>query len=100
MRALDSCYDRIVTTKQLEGLIFKDLCTPYGLGSRFRSKGYWFKLKDDYNKGGHAKDIDLVVLGGQYATGTENRYSIHFHIRSRMRKLKALRFCHFFTFLT
>ncbi len=70
MRALDTFYDKIVTTRQLEGLIFKDLCTPYGLGTKFRSKGYWFKLKDDYTQGGHAKDIDLVVLGGQFATGT------------------------------
>ncbi len=80
MRALDRCYADIVKTRQLEGLVFKDLCTPYGLGTRFRSKGYWFKLKDDYNQGGHAADIDLVVLGGQFATGmltnTSNSYLI------------------------
>lgn len=75
MRALDIFYADIVTSRQLEGLIFKDLSTPYGLGPRFRNMGYWFKLKDDYNKGGHANDIDLVVLGGQFATGKANLFS-------------------------
>lgn len=69
MLALDKAFADIVTTRQLEGLVFKDLSTPYGLGERFRNKGYWFKLKDDYNKSGHASDLDLVVLGGQFATG-------------------------------
>ncbi len=79
MRALDEIYDEIVTSRQLEGLIFKDLSTPYGLGTRFRNKGYWFKLKDDYNHSGHANDIDLVVLGGQFATG-ESITSVYFCI--------------------
>jgi hypothetical protein len=69
MRALDKVYADIVSSRQLEGLVFKDLCTPYGLGTRFRNSFYWFKLKDDYNQGGHANDIDVVVLGGKFATG-------------------------------
>ena len=72
-RSLDKVYGDIVRSRQLEGLIFKDLCAPYGLGPRFRSMGYWFKLKDDYNKTGHANDIDLVVVGAQFATGQRHK---------------------------
>jgi len=66
---LDSFYSEIVSRRCLEGLVMKDLDSPYGLGTRFRNIGYWFKLKDDYEKLGHAADIDVLVLGASFATG-------------------------------
>jgi hypothetical protein len=35
--------------------------------------GYWWKLKPDYDKSSTASDIDLLVLGGYYATGFSKR---------------------------
>lgn len=66
---LDSFHAEIVIRRCLEGLVLKDLATPYGLGNRFRTKGYWFKLKDDYDRSGNAADIDVLVLGASFATG-------------------------------
>ncbi len=71
-RALDRFYSEIVTKRQLEGLIFKDLSSPYCFGSKYRRLGYWYKLKDDYSKRGHAADIDVVLVGAQFATGSRN----------------------------
>jgi hypothetical protein len=71
-RALDKFYSEIVTKRQLEGLIFKDLSSPYCFGSKYRRLGYWYKLKDDYSKRGHAADIDVVLVGAQFASGSRN----------------------------
>ena len=46
-KAIDIFYSEIVTKRCLEGLVFKDLSSPYGLGSRFRNMNYWFKLKGE-----------------------------------------------------
>ena len=70
--ALDKFYADIVTKRCLEGLLFKDLSSPYCFGSQYRKLGYWYKLKDDYSKRGHAADIDVVVIGAQFATGSRN----------------------------
>jgi hypothetical protein len=35
--------------------------------------GYWWKLKPDYDQSSAASDIDLLVLGGYYATGFSRR---------------------------
>ena len=43
--ALQHVYDDVVTTSGQEGLIFKDLASPYYLGADSRKKGYWWKLK-------------------------------------------------------
>ncbi len=66
---LDNYYHEIVYHRCLEGMVFKDLSTPYGLGDKFRCLGYWFKLKNDYEKHGNTADIDVVVVGASYATG-------------------------------
>ena len=66
---LDKYYQEIVDHRCLEGIVFKDLSTPYGLGDKFRCLGYWFKLKNDYEKHGNTADIDVVVVGASYATG-------------------------------
>ena len=59
--------------KFFQGLIFKDLATPYYLGEASRSRGYWWKLKPDYDESGSASDIDLLVLGGRFASGFDKR---------------------------
>ena len=72
--ALDKFYADVVTKRSLEGLIFKDLASPYCFGSKCRKLGYWYKLKDDYSKKGHASDIDVVVIGGSFAnSGGRNK---------------------------
>jgi len=70
--ALDKFYADIVTKRNLEGIIFKDLSSPYCFGAKHRKLGYWYKLKDDYSKSGHAADIDVVVIGASFASGTRN----------------------------
>ncbi|KAL7541228.1 hypothetical protein ACHAXR_012211 [Thalassiosira sp. AJA248-18] len=71
--SLEQFYNQIVDLGGQEGLIFKDLASPYYLGSKSRSMGYWWKLKPDYDESGSASDIDLVVLGGRYACGFDKR---------------------------
>jgi ATP-dependent DNA ligase len=70
--ALDRFYADVVTRRNLEGLIFKDLSSPYCFGAKYRKLGYWYKLKDDYSQSGHATDIDVVVVGASFASGTRN----------------------------
>ncbi len=97
---LERLYNQIVTFGGQEGLLFKDLSSPYYrecihmdngkfssvniisyplhysafiVGSKSRSMGYWWKLKPDYDKSSTASDIDLLVLGGYYATGFSKR---------------------------
>lgn len=43
--SLDRIYANIVTKRQLEGLIFKDLSSPYCFGKKYRYLSYWMKLK-------------------------------------------------------
>eukprot|EP00978_Attheya_sp_CCMP212_P029441 scaffold104590_cov61-Attheya_sp.AAC.1 len=68
-QGLELFYAEIVDRQCQEGLIFKDLSTPYILGDTSRGLQYWLKLKADYEKLGHASDIDAIVLGAFYATG-------------------------------
>ena len=68
-KAVERFYSEVVTRRCGEGIVVKDLCTPYGPGADFRNHGYWFKLKDDYERKGHAADVDVVVLGSSFATG-------------------------------
>jgi len=68
-RSLEQLYEEVVEAKCREGIVFKDLAAPYVLGEVSRGYSYWWKLKDDYEKKGHASDIDTVVLGAYYATG-------------------------------
>ncbi|KAL9644254.1 hypothetical protein ABK040_005715 [Willaertia magna] len=48
-----------------EGLVFKDLCSPYEPNAR-----HWLKMKKDYLKG-MADSVDLVVLGAYLGTGNK-----------------------------
>lgn len=67
--ALEQCYRQIVENSKQEGLLLKDLSSPYYLGAASRRLRYWYKLKPDYNASGQASDIDVLVLGGKYAQG-------------------------------
>lgn len=70
--SVEQFYSEVVERQYQEGLVFKDLATPYMMGDQSRTAGYWFKLKADYEKLGHASDIDVVVLGAFYASGMKN----------------------------
>lgn len=70
--ALDEIHADLVSKRKQEGLVLKDLSSPYGFGHKFRSHGYWLKLKDCYSNMGHAADIDCVVIGGSLAEGRTN----------------------------
>ena len=64
MEWLDTMLDR-----GYEGLVIKDLSSPYTLGARIK---HWIKLKPDYVEG-HLTDMDLVILGGYYGKGSSVR---------------------------
>lgn len=69
-KTLQSFFNDIVLRQCLEGLVFKDLCSPYGMGSKFRRNGYWLKYKTDYDgRESGEGDIDALVLGASFATG-------------------------------
>ncbi len=68
----DRVYADMVSKRQLEGIVFKDLASPYMFGQSHRKHGYWLKLKEDYDARGHAADIDVVVVGGSFAVGYRN----------------------------
>ena len=72
-QALDRFYTKIVDLQGQEGVMIKILSAPYVLGEGSRSKGYWRKLKPDYDGSDGSqhpiKDLDCLVLGGYYASG-------------------------------
>jgi ATP dependent DNA ligase domain len=71
--AIDRHYKEIVELRRLEGLVFKDLNTPYVLDMESRALRYWFKFKPDYFCGSIASDIDVVVVGAYFAVRRERR---------------------------
>jgi DNA ligase N terminus/ATP dependent DNA ligase domain len=70
--AIDRHYKEIVELRRLEGLVFKDLNTPYVLDLESRALRYWFKFKPDYFCGSIASDIDVVVVGAYFAVRKED----------------------------
>ena len=68
--ALDKYYTEIAENQNQEGLVMKDLASPYVLGNVGRSYGYWRKFEADYEQVGNAADIDVAIIGGFYASGT------------------------------
>ena len=70
--AIQKIYDVTVEEQRLEGLLFKDLSTPYYLGEESKTTRYWHKFKPDYFNGSAASDLDLIVIGAYYATGLRN----------------------------
>ena len=50
---------------QEEGIVVKDLTSPYILGQKSRSLQHFIKMKPDYSD--EAPSLDLIVLGAYYA---------------------------------
>jgi len=71
--ALQHVFDDVVTTSGQEGLLLKDLASPYFLGAPSRNQGYWWKIKPDYDASGTAADIDLLIIGGFWSDGFDKR---------------------------
>ena len=67
--AIQGLYDKLVEEQRLEGLVFKDLSAPYYLGEESKSTRYWHKFKPDYFNGSVASDLDVILIGGYFATG-------------------------------
>lgn len=67
--AVQELYDIMVEQQRLEGLVFKDLSAPYFLGEESKSTRYWHKFKPDYFDGSFASDLDVIIVGGYFATG-------------------------------
>lgn len=59
-------YHAIVDQQKMEGIVVKDLAAPYILKRR---TGLWLKIKPDYSNNAFSSDIDVVVIGGSFATG-------------------------------
>lgn len=59
-------YNQIVDEQKMEGLVFKDLASPYVFGQASKSRKFWHKFKPDYDGG---ETIDVVILGAYFATG-------------------------------
>jgi ATP-dependent DNA ligase len=55
-RAMESFYVQVVEDYKFEGLVVKDLASPYIMGER----KYWWKFKPDYESG-EAVDIDVSI---------------------------------------
>ena len=73
-KAIDSFFNEVVEKAGEEGLVFKELSSPYLFGTgRTRSKGYWRKLKKDYAGENAANDLDVIVLGAYFADGQHRR---------------------------
>ncbi|EFC36977.1 predicted protein [Naegleria gruberi] len=64
-----------------EGLVLKDLCSPYEPNAR-----HWLKMKKDYLKG-MADSVDLVVLGAYLGTGSKGGLMSVFMMGSFDKKL-------------
>eukprot|EP00536_Pseudo-nitzschia_multiseries_P001547 jgi/Psemu1/322119/estExt_fgenesh1_pg.C_190073 len=65
--AMESFYTKVVEEYKFEGLVVKDLASPYLFGSR----KFWWKFKPDYETD-EAVDIDAVIIGATFATGLRN----------------------------
>jgi len=73
-------YTNIVENQGQEGIMVKNLNAPYMLGEASRSKGYWRKLKPDYDGSSQShpiNDLDCLVLGGYYASGLRDAGKIN-----------------------
>ncbi|KAL3924697.1 MAG: hypothetical protein SGILL_000884, partial [Bacillariaceae sp.] len=64
VRAVEKFYTQVVEEYKFEGLVVKDLASPY----RFSDRSFWWKFKPDYESE-EAEDVDVVILGSTFATG-------------------------------
>ncbi|CAJ1953471.1 unnamed protein product [Cylindrotheca closterium] len=72
-QAVEEFFRTVVEHHRKEGIVIKDLASPYILGEPSRRRKHWFKFKPDYERAtGNAVDIDVVILGGTYASGLKH----------------------------
>eukprot|EP00636_Phaeomonas_parva_P000523 CAMPEP_0118872604 /NCGR_PEP_ID=MMETSP1163-20130328/14727_1 /TAXON_ID=124430 /ORGANISM="Phaeomonas parva, Strain CCMP2877" /LENGTH=992 /DNA_ID=CAMNT_0006807807 /DNA_START=31 /DNA_END=3009 /DNA_ORIENTATION=+ len=62
-------YFKASLEREEEGLVVKNLESPYVLGEKSRRTHSWVKLKPDYSSK-LGEYVDCLVLGGMYSTGT------------------------------
>jgi len=65
--AVENFYTTVVEEYKFEGLVVKDLASPYLFGMR----KFWWKFKPDYETD-ETVDIDAVIVGAKFATGLRN----------------------------
>lgn len=65
--AVEDFYTKVVEDRKFEGVVLKDLASPYLFGIR----KFWWKFKPDYESD-EAVDIDVVIIGATFATGMRN----------------------------
>ena len=56
-------YFNSIVEAQQEGLVVKNLLSPYVIGEKSRQLAYWVKAKPEY---GDTEDLDLIVLGAYF----------------------------------
>ena len=69
-------YVKVVENLFLEGLLFKDLSSPYILGRGSQKYTFWRKYKPDYDCQAVASDLDLVVIGAYFGEGDRSNGNI------------------------
>ena len=69
-RQLESFFNQ-VSSEGEEGLVVKDLLSPYSLGMKSRQLMHWIKMKPEYSD--MTRDLDLIILGAYYGEGKSMR---------------------------
>jgi ATP-dependent DNA ligase len=57
--------------RQEEGLVVKDLESPYLVGEKSRAKSHWVKMKPEYSD--QTANLDVCVVGGYYGGGLKTK---------------------------
>ena len=69
-RQIESYFNQ-VSTEGEEGLVVKDLLSPYTLGMKSRQLMHWVKMKPEYSD--MTRDLDLILLGAYHGEGKSMR---------------------------
>jgi DNA ligase 4 len=69
-RQIESFFNQ-VSTEGEEGLVVKDLLSPYSLGMKSRQLMHWVKMKPEYSD--MTRDLDLIILGAYFGEGKSMR---------------------------
>ena len=71
IKEIDSYFSEQITAHQHEGLVVKNLYSPYMRGDSSRNTGGWYKLKPDYSH--DSPSFEVVILGANPGTGKGHR---------------------------
>jgi DNA ligase-4 len=69
-RQIENYFNK-VTSEREEGLVVKDLLSPYVLGLKSRQLKHWVKMKPEYSD--MTRDLDMIILGAYYGEGKSMR---------------------------